>query len=76
LSKIIGELADVPVPRHNLPESALLPVAYLLERVARWTGRSPRLPRQMGIGSAPADRRLKLAWVESIGGDAVSHVEV
>jgi dihydroflavonol-4-reductase len=42
--EIIGELADVPVPRHNLPESALLPLAHLLERVARWTGRRPPLP--------------------------------
>jgi dihydroflavonol-4-reductase len=42
--EVIGELADVPVPRYNLPESALLPVARILERVARWTGRRPPLP--------------------------------
>lgn len=41
---IIGELAAVPVPRLNLPEGALLPVAHVLERVARWTGRRPALP--------------------------------
>lgn len=42
--ELIGELAGVPVPRWNLPESALLPIAKLLERVARWTGRRPALP--------------------------------
>lgn len=41
---MIGELADVPVPRVNLPEGALLPVARVLEGVARWTGRRPALP--------------------------------
>jgi len=42
--ELIGELAEVPVPRWNLPERALLPVAKVLERVARWTGRRPALP--------------------------------
>lgn len=42
--QIIGELADVPVPKWNLPERALLPVAHILERVAGWTGRRPALP--------------------------------
>ena len=42
--EIIGALADVPVPRLNLPESALLPVAKLLEKIARWTGVRPALP--------------------------------
>ena len=42
--EIIGELAGVPVPRWNLPEAALLPVARLLERVAGWTGHRPLLP--------------------------------
>jgi dihydroflavonol-4-reductase len=42
--EIIGELAGVPVPRWNLPESALLPVARVLERVAAWSGRRPPLP--------------------------------
>jgi dihydroflavonol-4-reductase len=41
---LIGELADVPVPRWNLPEAALLPIARVLERVAQWTGRRPALP--------------------------------
>jgi len=41
---LIGELADVPVPKHNLPEAALIPLARLLERLARWTGRRPPLP--------------------------------
>ena len=42
--EIIGELADVPVPRLDLPEGALLPVARALEGLARWTGRRPALP--------------------------------
>ena len=42
--EIIGALADVPVPRWNLPERTLLPVARILERVARWTGNRPMLP--------------------------------
>jgi dihydroflavonol-4-reductase len=42
--EIIGELAGVPVPRINLPERALLPVARALERLASWTGRRPALP--------------------------------
>ncbi len=41
---IIGELADVPVPRINLPERWLLPVARLWEKVAARTGRRPALP--------------------------------
>ncbi len=42
--EIIGDLADVPVPRLNLPESLLLPVAKLLEKIAKWTGTRPALP--------------------------------
>lgn len=42
--EIIGELAGVPVPRYNLPERALLPIARGLERIAAWTGRRPALP--------------------------------
>ena len=42
--KIIGDIADVPVPRFNLPESALLPLARVLEKAAAWTGRRPPLP--------------------------------
>jgi dihydroflavonol-4-reductase len=42
--EIIGALADVPVPRLNLPESALLPVAKLLEKIAQRTGARPALP--------------------------------
>ena len=42
--EIIGALADVPVPRLNLPESALLPVAKLLEKIAHRTGARPALP--------------------------------
>lgn len=41
---LIGELADVPVPKYNLPEASLIPVARILEGFARWTGRRPVLP--------------------------------
>ncbi len=41
---IIGELADVPVPRINLPERVLIPIARLLERWARWTKKRPAIP--------------------------------
>lgn len=40
----IGDIADVPVPRFNLPESALLPLAQVLEKAAEWTGLRPPLP--------------------------------
>ena len=40
----IGEVAGVPVPRRDLPEAALLPLARVMERVASWTGRRPPLP--------------------------------
>lgn len=42
--EIIGDLADVPVPRWNLPEAALLPIARILEKLAQRTGRRPPLP--------------------------------
>jgi nucleoside-diphosphate-sugar epimerase len=42
--EIIGELADVPVPRRNLPEGVLMPIARVLERVSAWTGRRTPLP--------------------------------
>ncbi|MGB5368353.1 MAG: NAD-dependent epimerase/dehydratase family protein [Polyangiales bacterium] len=41
---IIGKLADVPVPRINLPERALIPIARLLEQWARWTKKRPAIP--------------------------------
>ncbi len=41
---LIGEIADVPVPKHNLPEAAVLPVARLLEKIASWTGKRPAVP--------------------------------
>jgi dihydroflavonol-4-reductase len=41
---IIGELADVPVPRFNLPERALIPLARLLEQWAHWTKKRPAIP--------------------------------
>jgi hypothetical protein len=41
---LIGDLADVPVPKYNIPEAPLIPVARLLERFARWTGKRPAMP--------------------------------
>ena len=41
---LIGELANVPVPRLNVPEAPLIPVSRLLERLARLTGKRPALP--------------------------------
>lgn len=41
---LIGDLADVPVPKYNIPEAALIPVARMLERFARWTGKRPAIP--------------------------------
>jgi dihydroflavonol-4-reductase len=41
---IIGDLADVPVPKINLPERVLIPIARLLERWAQWTKKRPALP--------------------------------
>jgi dihydroflavonol-4-reductase len=41
---LIGDLAGVPVPRYNLPEAPLIPIARLLERLARWTGKRPVIP--------------------------------
>jgi nucleoside-diphosphate-sugar epimerase len=32
---LIGDLADVPVPKYNIPEAPLVPVAQLLERCKR-----------------------------------------
>ncbi len=42
--EIIGDLANVPVPRLNIPEAALMPIARALEAVASWTGKRPSLP--------------------------------
>lgn len=41
---LIGELADVPVPRVNIPEGWLLPTARVMEWVSRQTGRRPVIP--------------------------------
>ena len=42
---MIGELADVPVPTFNLPESILIPIARGLEALSEWTtGHRPMLP--------------------------------
>ena len=40
----IGRLADVPVPRWNIPETLLKPLAMVMDLVARRTGKRPMLP--------------------------------
>jgi dihydroflavonol-4-reductase len=42
--KIIGRIAGVPVPRWNIPETFLMPLAIGMELVARRTGKRPLLP--------------------------------
>ena len=42
--RLIGDLADVPVPKYNIPEAPLISIARLLERLARWTGKRPAIP--------------------------------
>ena len=42
--EIIGELAGVSVPKLNLPEVALFPVARALEGISQVTGKRPLLP--------------------------------
>jgi dihydroflavonol-4-reductase len=42
--KIIGRIADVPVPNWNIPESFLWPLAMGMDIVARKTGRRPMMP--------------------------------
>ena len=41
---LIGDLADVPVPKYNIPETPLISIAWMLEWFARWTGRRPAIP--------------------------------
>lgn len=42
--ELIGDLANVPVPKLNLPEASVMPIARLLERISRWTGKRPPIP--------------------------------
>lgn len=42
--ELIGELANVPVPRVNIPERLLMPTARLMEWIARRTGKRPAIP--------------------------------
>ena len=41
---LIGDIANVPIPTRNIPESWLLPIASALEYVAKATGRRPAIP--------------------------------
>ena len=41
---LIGDLANVPVPKYNIPEAPLIPIAKALEKLAHWTGKRPALP--------------------------------
>ena len=41
---LIGDIAEVPIPTRNIPESWLLPIAKAMEYAARITGRRPAIP--------------------------------
>jgi len=41
---IIGEIANVKIPKYNVPEKLLLPIAKVMEMKSRLTGRRPELP--------------------------------
>ena len=83
---LIGELADVPVPKWNLPEWALLPIARMLERLAEWTGRRPALPvdilRTTAAGSllfdgsrAKAELGMRYTPLRDALGEAVEQIQ-
>jgi dihydroflavonol-4-reductase len=44
---IISDLTGVPLPRFNVPDAVILPVARLLTAIARWTGRRPPVPEDI-----------------------------
>jgi dihydroflavonol-4-reductase len=41
---IIGDIANVKVPDRNIPEKYLVPMAKVMELVARFSGKRPQLP--------------------------------
>lgn len=45
--QIISDLTGVPVPKVNLPESVVFPLARLLTAVSRWTGQRPPVPEDL-----------------------------
>ncbi len=68
---LIGELADVPVPRINIPERWLMPTAKVMEWVAQRTGQRPVIPldiiKTTAAGSLPfsaelSKRELKMQY--------------
>lgn len=50
--QIISDLTGVPVPKINIPESVVFPVAKLLTAVSRWTGQRPLIPEDLVRTSA------------------------
>ena len=42
--ELIGDIANVPIPSWNIPETCLLPVARGMEWLSRRTGRRPAIP--------------------------------
>jgi dihydroflavonol-4-reductase len=50
--QIIGDLTGVPVPKLNIPESVMLPVAKALTALSRWTGQRPVVPEDLVRTSA------------------------
>ncbi len=50
--QIISDLTGVPVPKVNIPESVIMPVAKLLTAISRWTGQRPVVPDDLVRTSA------------------------
>jgi dihydroflavonol-4-reductase len=44
---IISDLTGVSLPRFNVPDAVVLPLARLLTAIARWTGRRPPVPEDI-----------------------------
>jgi len=42
--ELIGDMADVTIPRFNIPEKMLIPVAIIMEYIAKYSGKRPQLP--------------------------------
>ena len=45
--QIISDLTGVPLPRFNVPDAVILPLARLLTAIARWTGGRPPVPEDI-----------------------------
>jgi dihydroflavonol-4-reductase len=45
--QIISDLTGVPLPRFEVPNAVILPLARMLTAIARWTGRRPLVPEDI-----------------------------